>query len=411
MAAADEAVTAPKRGGAYQSLLVGLLSINFGILFFDRNALNFLMPFVKPDLGLSNTQVGLTASALSFSWAIAALVVGVMADRQGRRKVFLIFCTVAFSACSFLTGIAQTFLMLLAARMLMGAVEGGVMPVCQSLIAVAVRPERRGLAMGVTQNFGSNLFGNFFAPVLLVWFATHLGWHNAFFIAGIPGLVMAFLMWRFIEEPKTAPPQEHPDLFSHVKDIFSRRNMVICAIMSVLLVSYLVVCWAFMPLFLTSVRGFSPGTMGWLMGSLGISATAGSFVISHISDRVGRKPVMIVCAFLGLILPLGAMYFLGSPWLLALIFVIGWSLTSTFPLFMATVPSESVPHAYVTTAMALVMGLGEVLGGVFSPTVAGWAADRTGLSAPLWIMFGLAGVSGLLALFLHETAPAALDRK
>src|SRR5262249_29689542 len=62
----------PRRGATYQVVLVGLLSLNFGILFFDRNALNFLMPFVKPDLGLTNTQVGLTASALSFSWAIAA---------------------------------------------------------------------------------------------------------------------------------------------------------------------------------------------------------------------------------------------------------------------------------------------------------------------------------------------------
>lgn len=43
-------------------MLVGLLSLNFGILFFDRNALNFLMPFVKPDLGLSDTQIGMLLS-------------------------------------------------------------------------------------------------------------------------------------------------------------------------------------------------------------------------------------------------------------------------------------------------------------------------------------------------------------
>jgi MFS family permease len=409
---ATGAAATPRRGAAYQSLLVGLLSINFGILFFDRNALNFLMPFVKPDLGLNNTQVGLTASALSFSWAIAALVVGAMADRQGRRKVFLIICTVAFSLCSVLTGLAQSFLLLLAARLLMGTVEGGVMPVSQSLIAVAVPHERRGLAMGVTQNFGSNLFGNFFAPVLLVWFATTLGWHNAFFIAGIPGLIMAFLMWRFVDEPVLPSKKHEPlNLLGSLKEIFAYRNMVICAALSVLLVSYLVVCWAFMPLYLTSIRGFSPSTMGWLMGSLGISATVGSFVISGISDRVGRKPVMITCTFLGVILPLGAMFFLGSAWLLAGIFVVGWFLTSTFPMFMATVPSESVPHRHITTAMAMVMGLGEVLGGVFSPTAAGWAADLSGLSAPLWIMIGLAAVSGTLVLFLHETAPAVLRAK
>ena len=56
---------------AYRMLLVGLLSLNFGIVFFDRNALNFLMPFVQPDLNLSNTEIGLLASALSFTWAIS----------------------------------------------------------------------------------------------------------------------------------------------------------------------------------------------------------------------------------------------------------------------------------------------------------------------------------------------------
>ena len=50
-----------RNSSSYQILLVALLSLNFGIVFFDRNALNFLMPFVKPELGLSNTQVGLLA--------------------------------------------------------------------------------------------------------------------------------------------------------------------------------------------------------------------------------------------------------------------------------------------------------------------------------------------------------------
>ena len=98
-------------------------------------------------------------------------------------------------------------------------------------------------------------------------------------------------------------------------------------------------------------------------------------------------------------------------WGLAAIFFVGWALTSTFPLFMATVPSESVPQHHVTTAMALVMGVGEVLGGVFSPTVAGWAADMRGLSAPLWIMIGLCTVSGLLSFGLRETAPMALKAR
>src|ERR1039457_3296253 len=108
------------RGGLYQVRLVALLSLNFGILFFDRNSLNFIMPFVKPDLGLTNTQVGLTSSALSFAWALSALVVGAAADRSGRRKTYLIAATIAFSLCSFLSGLATSFLVLLGSRLLMG---------------------------------------------------------------------------------------------------------------------------------------------------------------------------------------------------------------------------------------------------------------------------------------------------
>lgn len=402
---------APAESTRYQTLLVALLSLNFGILFFDRNALNFLMPFVKPDLGLSNTQVGLTASALSFSWAIATLVVGAASDRSGRRKVFLIIATIAFSLCSILSGLATSFLALLGARLLMGVADGGVAPISQSMTVLAVSPERRGLAMGVMQNFGSNLFGSFFAPVLLVTFASAYGWHHAFYIAALPGLLSALLLWLFVREPAAQTHEGQTEgLLDRVKAILVHRNMVLCSLISVLLVSYLVVCWAFMPLFLTSMRGFTPAVMGWLMGVLGISATIGSFVVSGISDRIGRKPVMIVFSFAGVILPLGALFYGGSTIVLAGLFFFGWALTGLFPLFMGTIPSETVDHGHTATAIALVMSLGEIFGGVLSPTLAGYAADAAGLSAPLWIMMGLCISAGLLALGLHETAPACVRK-
>jgi ACS family hexuronate transporter-like MFS transporter len=396
---------------SYQIGLVALLSINFGIVFFDRNALSFLMPFVLPDLGLNNTQVGMLASALSLTWACAAFGIGFVSDKTGSRKALLIIATLAFSVCSFLSGIATSFAMLLAARLLMGAAEGGVMPISQALVAAEVRPERRGLAMGVTQNFGSNLLGSFVAPVVLAAFATHAGWRHAFFLAGAPGLISALLMWRYVrEQPQVERDRAQPQEKLPLVAAFAERNVLLCAVMGVLLVSYLVICWAFMPLYLTQVRHYDPQTAGWLMGTLGVSATIGAFVISGLSDRLGRRPLMIVMPLIGVILPLGALYYSGTVWMLAAMFFVGWGVNGIFPLFMATIPSESVDPKHQATVLGLCMGTGEVLGGVLGPSIAGMAADRMGLTAPLWIMLGLTILSALLALGLRETAPRVLSR-
>jgi ACS family hexuronate transporter-like MFS transporter len=397
----------------YQVMLASLLSINFGIVFFDRNASNFLMPFIQPDLHLSNTQVGLLAAALSLTWAIAAFGIGLVSDKTGSRKGLLIMATLAFSVCSFLTGIAASFAIMLGARLLMGVAEGGIMPISHSMIATEVEPRHRGLAMGVTQNFGSNLLGSFVAPVLLVKFAQAFGWRHAFFLAGAPGLLTALLMWRFLKEAPVgrAVAQSGVRQGGSLREALAVRNVVICAAMGVLLVSYLVLCWAFMPLYLTQVRRYDAQTMSWLMGTLGISATIGAFAISSLSDRLGRRPLLILMPLIAVILPLGAMFYEGSVWGLAAIFFVGWGVNGIFPLFMGTVPSESVSPRHMATALGICMGTGEILGGVLAPSLAGTVADRVGLQAPLWMMSGVTVAGALLALGLRETAPRVLARR
>jgi len=93
-------------GTGYQFALTALLSLNFGFVLFDRNAVSFLMPFIQPELGLSNTQIGLLSSGLSLTWAIAAFGIGVVSDRTGSRKGLLVLATLAFSICSFGSGLA-----------------------------------------------------------------------------------------------------------------------------------------------------------------------------------------------------------------------------------------------------------------------------------------------------------------
>jgi MFS transporter, ACS family, hexuronate transporter len=400
-----------RRSGRYQALLVGLLSLNFGILFFDRNALNFLMPFVKPDLGLSDTQVGMLSSGLSLTWAIAGFAVGALSDRLGSRKPIIVLGTLAFCLCSVVSGLAASFAMLLGARILMGAAEGGVMPVSHSIVAAEVDEEHRGLAMGVAQNLGSNVLGSALAPLVLVPIALVFGWREGFFLAAVPGLISAALIWFLVKEPEPRVEGGHEAPRATLTTAFADNNVRLCALISILLVSYLVVTWAFMPLYLTEQRHFAPDTVKWLMATLGISAGIGSFAVSALSDRIGRKPAIVGFSFLGIILPLAAMSFTGSSWIMALIFFFGWALNGVFPLFMATIPSESVDPRLTASLTGIVMGIGEVVGGVLSPALAGRLSDVYGRDSIMWMMMLLCVAAGFVGLGLRETAPRVLARR
>jgi MFS transporter, ACS family, hexuronate transporter len=397
----------------YQWLLVAILSANFGVVFLDRNVFSYVASFVQKDMGLSNGQIGDIAAAFSFSWAIAGLFMGNLVDRIGRRKLMLVICVIAFSLASVLSGFAAGFVTLLAARLLMGVAEGGIMPITQTMIAVEVPHERRGLAHGITQNFGANLIANTLGPIVIVYLAVEYGWRNAFYLAAIPGFVMAFLIAWKVREPDvskfTSPAKEA----GVIGKLLADRNMLLCILISVLLVAYLIVFFTFTPLYLLNTLGFSQQHMSWIMSSFGVASMVIAFLVPGSSDRFGRKPVILVAALLGMTMPLTLIFVGGGTGYLPLMgcIAIGAALSGIFPLAMATIPSEIVSPARITTALSLTMGISEIIGGVFAPSIAGRLADAKGLSATLWMIAAFAAGVFLLAMFLRETAPRVLARR
>ena len=111
----------------YENKLLILLSFIFAFVIFDRAALSFLVPFFDKELGLNNTQIGLLTSLLALAWAISGYLMGTLSDKTGKRKQYLIIAVVAFSICSFFSGLAASFAFLLLARIIMGFAEGPVL--------------------------------------------------------------------------------------------------------------------------------------------------------------------------------------------------------------------------------------------------------------------------------------------
>src|SRR5690606_15143103 len=195
-------------------------------------------------------------------------------------------------------------------------------------------------------------------------------------------------------------------------------------VVGILMVAHFVITWAFMPLFLVNARGMDETSMSYLMGSLGIAAAIYSFAVSGLSDKIGRKPVMVFLPFLSVVGPLGVLFLdpgafdgfgigsmSGYAVVLVPIFFIGWMVNGVFPIFMATIPSGSFPPTPHATGLGLALGFCEILGGVFGPPIAGVLTDSFGASAFLWMLMVLAVISGFVSMGLRETAPAALARK
>ena len=399
----------------YENGLLILLGIAFGFAFFDRNSASVLIPYMAKDLGLTNTQSALINSVLSVMWALGAYVIARWSDSRGNRKPFLLAFLVIFSACSILSGLARSFPVLLVSRALMGTVEGPFLPVCLAIMAVESSPSRRGVNAGVMQNFFAALLGQSLAPWLLPIIAEHSGWRTAFFVSGIPGLLCAVAVWLWVREPTkeaqarlAASPAEAAEDDGRKMGLFDMlavRNVLVCCLISVFMVGWFIMGWTFLPKYLTEVRGMPGPTMGSLLSVLGFASAVSGFGAPWLSDRIGRKPVMIGFCLVGALTALGAMYFQGSTVILGALLFIGWLASGTFPLYMGVIPGESMPRKYAATAMGLVVCVGEVLGGSGLVALAGKVADLTQLSSAILMMAASGAIGCVLCFFLVETAP------
>ncbi|MBV9563637.1 MAG: MFS transporter, partial [Bradyrhizobium sp.] len=196
-----------------------------------------------------------------------------------------------------------------------------------------------------------------------------------------------------------------------LKEMLGYRNIWVCTIISCLMVAWLLIQLTFLPIYLVQTRGLSPGAMSVVLSALGLAQAASSILVPALSDRFGRKPILMLFILTGVIAPVATVLFQGPLPLMVLIMAIGFLAIGAFSLFMATVPSETIPPTYVASALGFIMGVGEIVGGFAGPGLAGVAADAFGPASPMWIAAALGVGAGLFCLMLQETAPRIVGIK
>ena len=391
---------------SYENGIVALMALTFGCLFFDRLALNFIVPFVAKDLMLNNTQIGLLAGGLSLTWAISSYFTTAWSEARNRNKFTFILAIVVFSLCSFGSGLAIGFGTLLIARLVMGMAEGPVIPLAQTFVERESTPKRLGLNVGLLQAGGSALFGSILAPIVLVQIAEHLGWRNAFYIAGIPGLMIALIAWFYLRPGTTESRGKKEGSTFNIKELLQYHNIrwgmgVACCVFG-----WWFATLPFISKYFTDAQGMSADQMGATMGLLGVSGLVSSIVIPGLSDKIGRKKALFIALMLGFLYPFYVYYLNGSVSHLPLMFVT-YFLMGAIPLVAAVIPSESVPDHLKAQAVGLITAVAEIFGGVLVPGIAGALSDNVDQSAFLWVSASLAILGIMMASQLKPSVALA----
>jgi MFS transporter, ACS family, hexuronate transporter len=405
-------ITAPRASRvqtspAYQTMLVGLLGVNVGFVFLDRNAFGLLAPMIQPEFGLSNTQVGMINGILAVTWALSSFGLSRAADITGRSKLLLVVATVIFSVASISSGLAVGLLSLMAARALMGLAEGGLPPLSTHIVNSEVAPERRGMAIGMLSTIGLQAIP-LLGPLVIVGIGTLYGWRHAFWIAGIPGLIMAVLIWALVRNPPHQRTDDTPR--GSVIPLLKTRNIRFTMMLATLNMTVYIGLVGFLPLYLVNVLGLSRAMMGVVVTAQAAMMVLYGFLGPTLSDRFGRRPLIFASFLLAM---LGLLVLANSHGSLPLVFVgsilAGGSAGSAI-LIMVVIPGESAPEHLRATAMGFNAAVGEMLGAGAMPVLIGWAADRFGLGTLPWILIGVAGITCLVTLGLRETAPRLVAR-
>ena len=401
----------PARPSArYEFGLVVLFFFTWGAVFLDRMSVLYLAPFIAPELRLTHAQVGLLASSLAVAWALASLVFGAVSDRIGRRPV-LVPAVFAFSVLSWLSGVARSFGQLFAVRTLMGAAEGPTWATITATIEESSAPERRGRNVGVVVSAAA-LVGLALAPILTTQIAARWGWRAACFVAGVPGLLLGVILWRFVREPsKGAAAAGHvkPSLAGYLS-LLRHRNMLLCCLGSAGFMTWLWVMHAFAPLYITEVTKNSATFAGLILAASGLGAFVWGLVLPWVSDYTGRKPALLIVALISAAVPLTYQtpFLISHPWLMALAGFVANGGQCIAALTLVVIPTESVPPQFHATAIGLATLVGELVGGTLAPAISGAVADRHGLGSSLWIAAGGAFVVAIAALLMRETAPSKI---
>ena len=386
---------------------VGLVAIAIAISYFDRQTLPVAIQAIQQSIAITNEQYAYLQTAFLLSYALLYALSGRMLDRIGTRLGFAFIMAWWSLACA-LHGLAAGFGLLMLARLMLGAGEGGAFPAASRVVAEWVPSTDRSTAMGII-NAGTAV-GAVLAPPMIGVILLHSGWRCVFFAAGATGFVWVICWWFSYRPNSEALSKSTLDarLMGKVVglgELLRMKNVqafVFAKFMSDA-AWYFLLFW--LPKYLYDVRGFDIAHVGyyaWIpYAASGVGSFLGGWFSSRVLKRSGsldfaRKLALGLCAC-GM--PV-VMLVSHSPMGMAIaLFSIAFACQQAWSGLVMTLPTDVFPLTLVGTVAGLI-GCGGALGGALFSLFVG---RMLGLGFHYGTLFAIAGLFhliGFLAIVL-----------
>ena len=388
----------------YRRYALGLLLAVNLLNYIDRQVLFAVFPLIKIDLSLSDTALGFLGSAFMLSYLLFAPLFGWLGDHWSRTRLAS-GGLVVWSLATALAGFAPGYRTLLAARATVGVGEASFGTVSPGLIADFFPKERRGQILAwfyVAIPVGSAL-GYLLGGVL----GQRYGWHAAFLLVGVPGLLLAIPMALLRTPPRGGDDAPHPEgegkraSAAGYAALFRNRSFV-CNTLAMAAMTFAIGGLAqWIPSFLYRVHSLDVARANTIFGATTVLAgILGTLAGGWLGDRWQKKSGK------GYLLVSGWGFLIGTPFAVWAILAPGLTGCMTaifiaeFFLFLNTGPLNTViinvsNPAVRAMAFAVNIFFIHALGDAVSPSILGWLSDQWGLRNALLITPGAMVLAGL----------------
>jgi MFS family permease len=389
------------------AVLTGLNALNY----IDRNVLFAVQPLVQKELSLTDTQLGVLTSAFFFSYMFAAPLVGWLGDRFPRKNIIVVGIMI-WSGFTLLTWWATDYAQLLFRHTIVGVGEASYAAIAPTLIADAFPMARRGRMLSIF--FLALPVGSAAGYLVGGYFGHHFGWRMPFMIAGIPGFILAILLW-LLPEPQRGQSDaaEMSRERSTISGLF-RNGAFLTVCFGMAMYTFAVGgLQVWIPTFLVRIRHVPLDRANTVFGLITLfNGVVATLLGGSMGDRMLKRSAGAYYTFSGVAM-LAAVPLMVAAIYVSGIFMFPAIFLAVFALLIGTGPSNaalvnSVGPNIRATALAVNVFVIHLLGDAFSPALIGRISDKTNLQTAFTAAFFAAALSGVLFLYGARYAPRLL---